>query len=224
MILYIRLVVNTFQWFRFTILQLFVILSMVICMTKLTEIYAGSPANVDTRKIEKAMQKAFVTVQQAAAQQRELFAERLRTLRNNAGLTQAQLAEKAGMDRALITRYETGNAMPRKKAIERLAAALNVASAALDVNIAYDVFDIALLRRHGITVRLVQTGLYVLSLPGCHDIILSARDLSNLWEESGDETMKVFNAALESYAVNLLMRSLYEQYAADQNASDTPAD
>ena len=195
-------------------------------MKKLTEIeiVAGSPAHVDTRKIEKAMQKAFVTVQQAAAQQRELFAERLRTLRNNAGLTQAQLAEKAGMDRALITRYETGNAMPRKKAIKKLAAALNVAPAVLDVNIAYDVFDIALLRRHGITVRVAQTGLYVLSLPGCHDIILSAEDLSNLWEESGDETMKVFNTALESYAVNLLMRSLYEQYAADQDGSDTPAE
>ena len=100
---------------------------MVINMKKVSEIFAGSPARVDPRKIEKATQKAFVTVQQAAAQQRELFAERLKTLRNNAGLTQAQLAEKSGIHPALITRYETAGAMPRQKAIEKLAAALDVA-------------------------------------------------------------------------------------------------
>ena len=197
---------------------------MVMCMSKVSEIFAGSPPHVDPHRTEKAMQKAFVTVQQAATQQRELFAERLKTLRNNAGLTQEQLAEKAGMSQTIITRYETAGAMPRQKAIEKLAAALDVAPAALDINIDYDVFDIALLRRHGVHVRLVQTGLYAISLPGCHEITITVADLSALWEECGDETMKLFSAVLESYAVNLLMRSLYELNAADRNGSDTPAE
>lgn len=197
---------------------------MVINMKKVSDIFAGSPARVDPRKIEKATQKAFVTVQQAAAQQRELFAERLKTLRNNAGLTQAQLAEKSGIHPALITRYETAGAMPRQKAIEKLAAALDVAPAALDINIAYDVFDIAMLRRHGVNVRTVAPGLYFIAIPGYGVLTLTAEDLSNLWEDCCAETTKVFAAAMESYAVNLLIRELYEPTAADQNGSDTPAE
>ena len=54
------------------------------------------------------------------------FSEILRYYRKAAGLTQAQLAERAGMMTSVIARYETGNAMPRKKAIEKLAAALDV--------------------------------------------------------------------------------------------------
>ena len=197
---------------------------MVINMKKVSEIFAGSPARVDPRKIEKATQKAFVTVQQAAAQQRELFAERLKTLRNNAGLTQAQLAEKSGIHPALITRYETAGAMPRQKAIEKLAAALDVAPAALDINIAYDVFDIAMLRRYGVNVRTVAPGLYFIAIPGYGVLTLTAKELSNLWEDCCAETTKVFAAAMESYAVNLLIRELYEPTAADQNGSDTPAE
>lgn len=55
------------------------------------------------------------------------FSETLRYYRESAGLTQAKLAEKAGMTAFVIARYETGKAMPRQKAIEKLAAALNVA-------------------------------------------------------------------------------------------------
>ena len=198
---------------------------MVMCMSKVSEIFAGSPPHVDPHRTEKAMQKAFVTVQQAAAQQRELFAERLKTLRNNAGLTQEQLAEKAGMSQTIITRYETAGAMPRQKAIEKLAAALDVAPAALDINSTSDIYvDTAQLRRYGVNVRQVQHGLYALSIPGCHEVTISAFDLQNLWEECGDETMKVFNSTLESYTVNLLMRELYELNAADRNGSDTPAE
>ena len=54
------------------------------------------------------------------------FSETLRYYRESAGLTQYQLADKAGINQTLITRYETGKAMPRKKAIEKLAAALDV--------------------------------------------------------------------------------------------------
>lgn len=162
------------------------------------------------------------TVEMAAQQARDRFAARLRTLRNKACLTQAQLSEKTGFSQTIITRYETGKAMPRKKAIEKLATALNVAPAALDINIVYDVFDTALLRRHGVNVRLIQQGLYALSFPGCHEVTISASDFSRLWEECGDKTTKVFTAAMESYAVNLLMRELYERTAADQAADDTP--
>ena len=55
------------------------------------------------------------------------FSETLRYYRESAGLTQYQLADKAGINQTLITRYETGKAMPRKKAIEKLAVALDVA-------------------------------------------------------------------------------------------------
>lgn len=194
-------------------------------MVKASEIFIKTPLQVAPGRIEKAMQRALVTVEQAAAQQREIFAERLRTLRKNAGLTQAQLAEKAGMTASVIARYETGKAMPRQKAIEKLAAALNVAPAALDINIT-DVYggyiDTALLRRHGVNVRIVQPGLYALSFSGCPEIAITASDLSDFWDSCSDETMKAFTKVMENHFVNLLMRELYERNAADQNASDTP--
>ena len=165
-----------------------------------------------------------ITVVMAAQAERELFAERLRTLRKNAGLTQKQLADKAGLSQTVITRYETGGAMPRPKAIEKLAAALDVAPAALDINIT-DVdgyVDTALLRRHGVNVRIVQPGLYALSFSGCPEIAITASDLSDFWDSCSDETMKAFTKVMENHFVNLLMRELYERNAADQNASDTP--
>ncbi len=73
-----------------------------------------------------------LSIQEAAAQQRRLFGERLRTLRKNANLTQQQLAEKAGLKAPVIVRYEAGRALPRPQAIEKLAAALGVPVSDLD--------------------------------------------------------------------------------------------
>lgn len=56
----------------------------------------------------------------------KLFAEKIKAARKTAGLTQRQLAEKSGIHQAVIARYETGNAMPRQKAIDKLAKTLGV--------------------------------------------------------------------------------------------------
>ena len=73
-----------------------------------------------------------LSIQEAAKQQRRLFGERLRTLRKSAGLTQQQLADKAGFKSPAIVRYEAGRALHRPQAIEKLAVALNVPVSHLD--------------------------------------------------------------------------------------------
>lgn len=50
----------------------------------------------------------------------------LRTARARAGLTQVQLAEKAGCTQADISKYESGTRPSRLDVITRLAAALNI--------------------------------------------------------------------------------------------------
>ncbi len=67
-----------------------------------------------------------LSIEEAAARQRQLFGSRLRTLRKNAGLTQQQLADYAGVKPPVIVRYETGRALPRPQTIEKLAGALGV--------------------------------------------------------------------------------------------------
>ncbi len=73
-----------------------------------------------------------LNIQEAAARQKKIFGGRLRALRNNAGLTQRQLAEKSGYTTSVIARYEAGGVLPRPQAIEKLAAALGVPVADLD--------------------------------------------------------------------------------------------
>ena len=171
------------------------------------------------------------TVEQAAQQERERFAERLRTLRNDAGLTQRQLADKSNLHQTLIARYESAKSMPRQNAIEKLAAALDVVPAALDVSGNADslpITDIKLLRKHGINARKVQDGMYALSAPGCPEIPMTINDMDSLWEYCADKTNKDFTEVLESYFVNLFIREAYAECenrnAPDQNGSDTPAE
>lgn len=180
-----------------------------------------------TDRMVKAMEKALISVEQAAQQERNAFAERLKTLRSNAGFTQKQLAEHAGMDTSVIARYETGGAMPRRKAIEKLAAALDLPPAALDVSGSTDILpiaDIKLLRKYGINVRKVQDGMYALSSPGCPEIPITINDMNDLWEYCANEANKKFYDVMESYFVNLFIREAYSNHAADQNGSDTPAE
>lgn len=75
---------------------------------------------------------ANLNIKETAEQQRRLFGERLRALRKSAGLTQQQLADRAGFKSPVIVRYEAGRALPRPQAIEKLAAALDVPVADLD--------------------------------------------------------------------------------------------
>lgn len=53
------------------------------------------------------------------------FPQNLKTLRKNLGLTQAQLAEKAGLKQNNIRDYEQGFREPRLEILERIKIALN---------------------------------------------------------------------------------------------------
>ena len=48
-----------------------------------------------------------MNMQEAAAMQRKIFADRLRILRNNAGLTQKQLSERSGVNLRTLQQYES---------------------------------------------------------------------------------------------------------------------
>ncbi len=54
------------------------------------------------------------------------FADKLKTARKRAGLSQAQLAERIGVTVRSFTDYECGRAVPRQKKIEKLADELGV--------------------------------------------------------------------------------------------------
>lgn len=56
-----------------------------------------------------------------------LFSEKLREARNNAGMTQSELADKAGIPLRMLVVYERGEHYPRRRAIYlNLADALDV--------------------------------------------------------------------------------------------------
>jgi transcriptional regulator with XRE-family HTH domain len=52
--------------------------------------------------------------------------ERIRQLRKEAGLSQAELADKIGADPGRVSRYEAGRITPSADALSRLAQTLNV--------------------------------------------------------------------------------------------------
>ena len=54
------------------------------------------------------------------------FSERLKKIRENKGLTQEQLAQRSGLSRRMIQKYESGVARPRFDASEKIASALEV--------------------------------------------------------------------------------------------------
>lgn len=62
---------------------------------------------------------------------RQLIGRRLCDLRENRGLTQLQLAEKAGMDHKTVHRIEYATSDPSLSMLLRLAAALDVELAEL---------------------------------------------------------------------------------------------
>jgi len=62
---------------------------------------------------------------------REPFGTRLRSLRERAGMTQTQLAQRVGTDQSHISRWERNAAVPEISMVERLAAAFSVSTAEL---------------------------------------------------------------------------------------------
>jgi transcriptional regulator with XRE-family HTH domain len=61
----------------------------------------------------------------------ERVAMRLKALREQKGLTQEQLAQRAGISRGYLARLETARQDPRLSILERLAEALKVSVAKL---------------------------------------------------------------------------------------------
>ena len=57
--------------------------------------------------------------------------ERIKTARQNAGLTQKQLGEACGIAEPTIRRYELGKLNPKFETLERIAGALNTSAALL---------------------------------------------------------------------------------------------
>lgn len=54
------------------------------------------------------------------------FSERLKKIREQKGLTQEQLAQRSGLSRRMIQKYESGVARPRFDASEKIASTLEV--------------------------------------------------------------------------------------------------
>lgn len=54
------------------------------------------------------------------------FPSVLTTFRNRVGLSQAKLADRAGVDHSLISRYESGERQPTRPTVERIALALGL--------------------------------------------------------------------------------------------------
>lgn len=60
------------------------------------------------------------------------FGARLKELRENAGLSQGELAERAGIHRVQVNRLESGERSPNWTTVLALARALNVTCEAFD--------------------------------------------------------------------------------------------
>lgn len=59
------------------------------------------------------------------------FAQALRELREQQGLSQEELADRAGLHRTYISQVERGLKSPSLRTLERIAAALNMSASSL---------------------------------------------------------------------------------------------
>ena len=74
------------------------------------------------------------TLKREVKDMRKVLADRLFELRTNADLSQARLAEIAGVDRKTINRIENGHFSPALDTIVRLSVALGIAPSTLLAN------------------------------------------------------------------------------------------
>ena len=148
-------------------------------------------------------------------QNKKDFAVRLKTLRESAGLTQKQLADKAGLHEGLITRYETAGALPRDTTIRKLAAALNVPLEAFDPD-AIKLLDFTVFSSYGVNIKTANNGV-TFSVPGYHDITIeNLAELMALYDLCHEETEKAFQKVKDDYFVNLFIRELFCNPPADK--------
>lgn len=71
---------------------------------------------------------AILPVMPTEALKTSLFGEKLRELRQELHLTQAQLSEKLGLELQQVSRYETGRVAPSVEVIAKLARIFNVST------------------------------------------------------------------------------------------------
>ena len=84
---------------------------------------------------KQAVRKATeATLKREVNDKRAVLAERLLELRIDADLSQARLAEIAGVDRKTINRIENGHFSPALDTIVRLSVALGIAPSTLLAN------------------------------------------------------------------------------------------
>jgi transcriptional regulator with XRE-family HTH domain len=83
---------------------------------------------------------------------RASFAERLRRLRADAGLSQKDLEKRSGIPKSRISRYENGHLLPSIGGLQRLADSLEIPDSALlrEDDDPYGAF-VRVLRRRGIS-------------------------------------------------------------------------
>ena len=157
-----------------------------------------------------------MSIQENAKFQRQLFGERLRTLRKNAGLTQQQLAEYSGFTASVIARYEAGGSLPRPQALEKLAAALNVpvsdldgSNFALDLKIKLSKHIAARLKKCNIQAEFkdkIKT--VTLSGPGIGCITMPFDDLLKVFDKTEKEVKLLLAPLFVKFFNNLLKVNL----------------
>jgi len=79
-----------------------------------------------TEKRTEILSRSGAAVAYDAARIRFELGEAVRRRREELGLTQAQLAERAGLKQPAVARFEAGGTMPTLPMLERLAAALGL--------------------------------------------------------------------------------------------------
>lgn len=146
--------------------------------------------------------------------QKQLFAKQLKSFRENAGLSQKQLADKAKLNKTLITRYENGHAMPRPETIEALASALDVVPSMLSTSSDSPLsfvgsFECGFLRSQGINAFQIEGWVHI-SMPGCTPIKLPVQDCKRLYEYCKQETDAAFNDVVKRYFAFLFMRESFK--------------
>lgn len=159
---------------------------------------------------------ANLNIKETAEQQRRLFGERLRALRKSAGLTQQQLADRAGFKSPVIVRYEAGRALPRPQAIEKLAAALGVPVSDLDGS-NFDL-DLNVLLSRNIAARLKKCNInaefkdkiktVTLSGPDIDNKTLPFDDLRKVIEKTDKEVKELLAPLFDKYFNDLLKVNL----------------
>jgi DNA-binding XRE family transcriptional regulator len=87
---------------------------------------------IDADSIRGLVDTAYrARLSQAASQAAEHLGARLRAVRERLGLTQVQLAERTGLDQAIISKLERGVHEPRLSTLERIGAAMGLSVSAL---------------------------------------------------------------------------------------------